>query len=224
MVTAVVVNDVWKYYGVTPALRGVSLCVEDGEFVAVMGPSGSGKSTLLALIAGLDRPSKGYVEVFGERISGWSPGRRALWRRRNVGIVFQFYYLIPELTVLENVVLPMKLAGIHRGREKERALELLEAVGLRDKAHRLPGELSGGEQQRVALARALANEPKLLIADEPTASLDTENKKVVASLISELAGDRTVILATHEEWLANMADRVVRLVDGRITSGAERGG
>ena len=221
MGAAVVAEDLWKQYGATVALRGVSLRVEEGEFVAVVGPSGSGKSTLLALIAGLDRPTRGRVEVLGEPISEWGPGRRALWRRRNVGIVFQFYYLIPELTVLENVVLPMRLAGVHRGRERERALELLEAVGLRDKADRLPVELSGGEQQRVALARALANEPRLLVADEPTASLDTENKKIVAGLIRRLAGERTVILATHEEWLAAMADRVVRLVDGRIVE--ERG-
>ncbi|BES82201.1 ABC transporter ATP-binding protein [Pyrodictium abyssi] len=211
-------RGVYKYYGEKiAALRGVDLEVCRGEFVAIVGPSGSGKSTLISLVAGLDRPDSGYVEVLGERISGWPPGRRAVWRRRSVGIVFQFYHLFPLLTVLENVVLPMKLAGVFRGRERERALELLELVGMKDKAGRYPGELSGGEQQRVAIARALANDPPLILADEPTANLDTLNKRRVVELLEEVHEmGKTVVLTTHDPGLAGRADRLVCLVDGAV--------
>jgi len=215
---AVRVVDVAKRYSEKVwALRGVSLEVRRGEFVAVVGPSGSGKSTLLNLIAGLDRPTSGYVEVFGERISDWPPRRRALWRRRMVGVVFQFFHLFPVLTVAENVMLPMRLAGLFRGRERERALELLELVGMRDKASRFPGELSGGEQQRVALARALANDPPLLVADEPTASLDSASKRVVIGILERFHRmGKTIVMATHDPELARVADRVVCLVDGVV--------
>ena len=211
-------EEVYKYYGERiVALRGVSFRVERGEFVAILGPSGSGKSTLINLVAGLDKPDRGSVEVLGERISEWSPSRRAVWRRRSIGIVFQFYHLFPLLTALENVMLPMKLAGIFRGREKERALDLLELVGMRDKADRYPGELSGGEQQRVAIARALANDPPILLADEPTASLDSENKMRILELLGDIHRlGKTVILTTHDPVLAERAERIICLVDGVI--------
>ena len=216
--TVVRLGGVYKYYGERiVALRGVDLEIESGEFVAILGPSGSGKSTLINLVAGLDKPDRGYIEVLGERISEWSPSRRAVWRRKSIGIVFQFYHLFPLLTALENVVLPMKLAGVFRGRERERALELLELVGMHDKADRYPGELSGGEQQRVAIARALANDPPILLADEPTASLDSGNKMRILELLKDIHKlGKTVILTTHDPVLAERAERIICLVDGVI--------
>ncbi len=217
----VVVEDVWKSYRVgrvvQPALRGVSLEFERGEFTAIMGPSGSGKSTLIHLIAGLDVPDRGRVVVGGVEVSSMGESARAAWRRRNVGIVFQFLHLVPVLTALENVVLPMELAGVPRGLRRERALKLLEFVGLAEKAGRLPSELSGGEQQRVAIARALAADPPLLLADEPTANLDSENKWRVVELLREASRrGKTVIFTTHDPEVAGAADRVVRLSDGRV--------
>ena len=221
MVEALVFDGVWKVYRLglveVPALRGVSFTVERGEFAAVVGPSGSGKSTLIFLAAGIEAPTRGRIVALGEEISSRGEGWRRRWRRRNVGVVFQFFHLIPTLTALENVMLAMELAGTHKGRRKERAMELLEFVGLASKADRYPYELSGGEQQRVAIARALAHDPPLLLADEPTANLDTENKRRVVELLREAAGNgRTVIFATHDPDLARGADRVVRLVDGRV--------
>ena len=216
--TVVRLENVYKYYGEKiVALRGVDLEIKSGEFVAILGPSGSGKSTLINLVAGLDKPDRGYIEVLGERISEWSPSRRAVWRRKSIGIVFQFYHLFPLLTALENVVLPMKLAGVFRGHERERALELLELVGMRDKADRYPSELSGGEQQRVAIARALANDPPILLADEPTASLDSGNKMRILELLKDIHKlGKTVILTTHDPVLAERAERIICLVDGVI--------
>jgi len=218
---AIVFEDVWKLYGsgpaASPALRGASLEVESGTLTALLGPSGSGKTTAIFLAAGLDVPTRGRVVVLGWEVSGRSEGWRRRWRRENIGIVFQFFHLVPTLTALENVVLAMEIAGRPRRGRVERALELLEFVGLRGKADRYPQELSGGEQQRVALARALAHDPPLLLADEPTANLDYANKLRVVELLREAAGrGRTVVFATHDEKLASAADRVIRLVDGRV--------
>ena len=200
-----------------PAVREASFTVGRGEFAAIVGPSGSGKSTLIFLAAGIEVPTTGKVVALGEEISSRGEGWRRRWRRRSVGIVFQFFHLIPTLTALENVVLAMELAGTHKGSRRERALELLEFVGLRGKADRYPSELSGGEQQRVAIARALAHDPPLVLADEPTANLDTANKRRVVELLREAAGDgRTVVFATHDPDLARGADRVIRIVDGRV--------
>lgn len=210
-------SGVVKRYGGVEALRGVDLEVSEGEFLAVVGPSGSGKSTLISIIAGLDRPDEGRVVVLGREISTMSPSARARWRRRSVGIVFQFFHLFPLLTALENVMLPMRIAGTYRGRRRERAMELLRLVGAEHVADRYPGEMSGGEQQRVAVARALANDPPLLLADEPTASLDVENKGRIVELLSRLHDmGKTVVLTTHDPGLASGATRVVRLVDGRV--------
>ncbi len=214
-------RDVWKDYVVgkvrVTALKGIDLDVDSGEFLAVTGPSGSGKSTLIYLLSGLDIPTRGFIRVGGVEISRLDQAKRASWRRMNVGIVFQFFHLIPTLTALENVMLTMELAGIPAGKRVERALELLEFVGLKGKADRYPWELSGGEQQRVAIARALAHDPPLILADEPTANLDYENKVRIVELLREVSrAGKTVVFATHDLELARRADRVVHLRDGVV--------
>ncbi len=213
------VRDVWKEYRigkvVVPALRGVSLEIGESEFVALVGPSGSGKSTLLYLMGGLDRPTKGSIRVSGEDITGLSDSRLAMWRRRNVGIVFQFFHLIPVLTAYENVLLQAELAGLPKKERMERARGLLEFVGLGDKMDRFPSELSGGEQQRVAIARALAGDPKLILADEPTANLDYTNKLRIVELLRRARElGKTVVFATHDTQLASYADRIISIRDG----------
>jgi len=197
------------------ALRAVSLTIQPGEWVAIVGPSGCGKSTLLNLIAGLDRPTSGTVRVAGIDLSVLDEEALARWRRRTIGIVFQFFQLLPTLTALENVQLPLTLAG--RPRARARARELLEAVGLGHAAHRLPSELSGGERQRVAIARALANDPQLLLADEPTGNLDSETGTAVLTLFERAwQAGTTVVLVTHDPGVANRAQRIVELRDGKV--------
>ena len=197
------------------ALRNVSLTVQEGEFVAIVGPSGSGKSTLLGLIAGLDRPDSGDVWVSNTPVHALSQDALARWRRTHVGIVFQFFQLLPTLTALENVMVPLSLAR-HPNAE-ERAWALLDAVGVAHRAHHLPAELSGGEQQRVAIARALANDPAILLADEPTGNLDTRTGAHILALLARLhAEGRTLVLVTHDDTLAQQAERIVRVHDGRI--------
>lgn len=207
------------------ALEGVTLTVAAGEFVAVVGKSGSGKSTLLNLIAAIDRPSSGEVHVGGEDLNRLDESRLALFRGRTVGVVFQFFQLLPTLTVLENTMLPMDFCGTFAPREaRARALALLEQVGIVEQAGKLPSALSGGQQQRAAIARALANDPPLLVADEPTGNLDTHTAEAVLALLGELSrAGKTVLMVTHERDLAGRVDRVIRLVDGRVESD-ERGG
>src|SRR5687767_11259707 len=197
-------------------LDDVSVSVHRGEFVAIMGPSGSGKSTLLALLAGLDRPSAGGVSVDGEAIEAMSEDRLALLRRRQIGFVFQPFHLLSNFTALENVMLPVELLGGPAPRA--RAQELLERVGLGDRGHHYPSQLSGGEQQRVALARAFAPGPAVLLADEPTGNLDGENGRIVLDIMFQLrrAHRTTLVLVTHDPALAALADRVIRLRDGRV--------
>jgi putative ABC transport system ATP-binding protein len=198
------------------ALRDVCFRVEPGEWVALVGPSGSGKSTLLNLIAGLDRATTGTAVVAGRDLSRLGEESLAAWRARHVGIVFQFFQLLPTLTARENVVLPMEFAG-RKGNRARRAIELLEAVGLAELADRLPGELSGGEQQRVAIARALANEPSLLVADEPTGNLDAASGEgVIEHLRRYWSEGGTVVLVTHDPAIAAGAPRVLTLADGSI--------
>lgn len=216
--------EVWKEYRigkvVVPALKGVSIEIEEGEFVAIEGPSGSGKSTLLYLMGGLDKPSKGNIYVGDLEISSLSNSQLLSWRRRNVGFIFQFFHLLPVLTALENVMLSAELAGIPSSERRERALELLEFVGLGDKLDRFPSELSGGEQQRVAIARALAGDPKVILADEPTANLDYANKVRIVELLkraNELG--KTVVFATHDHTLARYCDRVINIRDGVVDGG-----
>jgi len=201
------------------ALDGVDLQIRRGEFVAVVGPSGSGKSTLLNLMAGIDRPTSGRVIVDGVVLNELSEDELARWRGEHVGIVFQFFQLLPTLTALENVMLPMELRGTYRGQRRRRALQLLERVGLAHAADHLPSELSGGEQQRVAIARALANDPPILLADEPTGNLDTETGQRIVALLAQIhAQGKTVVLVTHERYLSAVATRVIEMQDGRIVA------
>jgi putative ABC transport system ATP-binding protein len=204
------------------ALRGVDFSMSSGEFVAVMGPSGCGKSTLLTLVAGLDTPTDGDVMVAGESLVGRSEDELAVMRRRHVGIVFQFFNLLESMSVLENVTLPAVIAGAPRKRAETRARDLLDLLGLAEKAKDAPGVLSGGQRQRLAIARALANEPTLMLADEPTGALDSEGGHEVLELFRRLhAGGQTVLLVTHDDSVAAAADRIVRMRDGRIDRGSD---
>ncbi|MBU0496092.1 MAG: ABC transporter ATP-binding protein [Chloroflexi bacterium] len=213
--------NVTKVYPMGPrsytALRGVDLDIGAGEFVALIGPSGSGKSTILNMITGIDKPTAGTVTVNGVRIDRLGENALARWRGQNIGIVFQFFQLLPTLTALENVILPMDLRGMHRGKRREQALEHLHLVGLEDHAGHLPSEMSGGEQQRVAIARALANDPPILIADEPTGNLDTGTGERIIDILTELhRRGKTVVMVTHEPYIALLAERVLQVQDGLV--------
>src|SRR6201993_917611 len=199
------------------ALRGGDLTVESGEFVAVMGPSGCGKSTLLNLVAGLDVPDEGTITVAGELVTGRTEDELARMRRKHMGIVFQFFNLLEGMTVLENVVLPSVIAGRRRKMAETRARDLLDLLGIGDKASSVPGVLSGGQRQRLAIPRALANEPTLLLADEPTGALDSAGGAEIIELLRRLhRGGQTIVMVTHDPEVASAAERVVRMRDGRI--------
>jgi len=200
------------------ALRGVDLIVEQGDFVALMGPSGCGKSTFLNLVAGLDVADEGRIFVAGEEVTGRTEDDLARMRRTHIGIVFQFFNLLEGMTVLENVALPAIIAGRKRRPAETRARDLLDLLGIGDKASTMPGVLSGGQRQRLAIARALANNPTLLLADEPTGALDSEGGQEVIELLSRLhTGGQTIMLVTHDPIVAAAAERVVRMRDGRVT-------
>ncbi len=199
------------------ALRGADLVVTGGDFVALMGPSGCGKSTLLNLVAGLDVADEGTITVAGEQVTGRSEDELSQLRRQHIGIVFQFFNLLEGMTVLENVALPAVIAGRKRKMAETRARDLLDLLGIGDKASTVPGMLSGGQRQRLAIARALANEPTLLLADEPTGALDSAGGQEVIELLSRLHnGGQTIVLVTHDAGVAAAANRVVRMRDGRI--------
>ncbi|MGP4104021.1 ABC transporter ATP-binding protein [Nonomuraea sp. KM90] len=218
------VTDVVKTYplgeGEVLAVDRLSLSVEAGEFVAVVGRSGSGKTTLLNLLAGIDRPTSGTVRAAQADLGGLSESELAEWRGRNVGLVFQFFQLLPTLTVAENVMLPMDFAArIPAVRRRDRALELLERVGIADQAGKLPATLSGGQQQRAAIARALANDPPLLLADEPTGNLDSHTAQAVLDVFAGLnAEGRTIVVVSHERDIRAIVRREITLVDGRIVA------
>ncbi|WP_094604129.1 putative ABC transporter ATP-binding protein YknY [Sporomusa silvacetica DSM 10669] len=200
------------------ALKGIHLQVTAGEFVAVVGKSGSGKSTLINMITGIDRPTDGEVWVAGMPVHMLTENQIAIWRGRTVGVVFQFFQLIPTLTVLENVMLPMDFCGMYdRTKRPERARKLLDLVGVGEQAHKLPANLSGGQQQRVAIARSLANDPPLLVADEPTGNLDSRTATAVIDLFKELAASgKTIVMVTHDNDLACRSGRIVTVYDGQI--------
>ncbi len=205
------------------ALKGVDLRIEPGEFVAIVGPSGSGKSTVLNMITGIDRPTQGQVIVGGINLTRLSENRLARWRGEQVGIVFQFFQLLPTLTALENVMLPLHLRGraakVHGEARRELALEHLELVGMHHHAHHLPSELSGGEQQRVAIARALANDPPIVVADEPTGNLDSQTGEMVFDIFRRLANEgKTIVYVTHDTELAHRAHRLIQVRDGLIVA------
>ena len=203
------------------ALRGVDLAIEPGEMVSIVGPSGSGKSTLLNIITGIDRPTAGEVEVAGSDLVPMSEDELAAWRGEHVGIVFQFFQLLPTLTALENTMLPLDFARRESPKQRQQlARSRLELVGLADRAEHFPSELSGGEQQRVAIARALVCDPSLLVADEPTGNLDTETAaEMLAVLVDVNAAGTTVLYVTHDRELSHRAGRIVRLRDGMIDGG-----
>jgi putative ABC transport system ATP-binding protein len=208
------------------ALRGVDMAMARGDFVAIMGPSGCGKSTLLNLVAGLDTPTDGEILVAGESLAGRDEDDLARMRRAHIGIVFQFFNLLEGMSVLENVALPAIVAGSSRKQAETRARDLLDLLGLSDKAGKAPGVLSGGQRQRLAIARALANQPTLLLADEPTGALDSEGGAEIMELFRRLHADgQTILLVTHDDAVAAAADRIVHMRDGRIedASGARAG-
>lgn len=221
---AVHLRDVTKTYEsgsrAFTALHNVSLSVGAGEFVAIVGKSGSGKTTLLNVLAGIDRPTKGEIVAAGTSVHTLSESQLAEWRGKTVGLVFQFFQLLPTLTVLENVMLAMDFVGaVPAAARRSRATELLEHVGIQDQADKLPATLSGGQQQRAAIARALANDPPIVLADEPTGNLDEQTRASVLELFEELNADgRTVIIVTHERDIGQYADRLVTLVDGRVAA------
>ncbi len=200
-----------------PALRDVNLEIEEGEFLAIMGPSGSGKSTLLNIIGCLDKPTGGRVFIDGANTASLSENELAEVRRDKVGFVFQQFNLIHSLNALENVSLPMFFAGVKRSERLKRAEELLAKVGLRERMHHKPMEMSGGQQQRVAIARALANDPKIIIGDEPTGNVDTEAGNVIMGILGDLNREgKTIIVVTHDPGIAAHAKRVIRMRDGRL--------
>ncbi|MBU4201886.1 MAG: ABC transporter ATP-binding protein [Candidatus Altiarchaeota archaeon] len=214
-------EDVWKIYQMgkvqVNALRGSSLEIMPGEFVAIMGPSGSGKSTLMNLVGCLDIPSKGRIFLEGQDISELEESELAQIRGRIIGFVFQTFNLIPSLTALENVMLPMTFQGIQRYEREERAAKLLEMMGLGKRIHHKPAELSGGQQQRVAIARSLANDPDVILADEPTGNLDSKTGNEVMDMLTKLNKDgKTIVMVTHDNNLSKYADRIVNIMDGKI--------
>jgi putative ABC transport system ATP-binding protein len=200
------------------ALSGVDLQVNDGEFVAIIGKSGSGKSTLLNMMTGIDHPTSGEVYVRGTPVHSLDEWQLGKWRGREVGIIFQFFQLLPTLTVAQNIMLPMEFAGLYTPRQRrERAVKLLGLVGLADQADKMPSALSGGQQQRVAIARALANDPPLLVADEPTGNLDSETADAIFALFERLVAEgKSVVMVTHDGELAERANRSFTVADGKI--------
>jgi len=216
------VRDVVKAYeteaGEFLALKGIKLAIGDGEFVGVIGKSGSGKSTLINMISGIDRPTKGEVNIGGAPVHTFNEGEMAKWRGRNLGIVFQFFQLLPILTVLENVMLPMDFCHLYSpAQRRKRAYEVLEMVGVAEHGHKLPSQLSGGEQQRVAIARALANDPPIILADEPTGNLDSKTSERVFNLFEALvAGGKTIVMVTHDSDQAKRVKRTIIIADGEI--------
>lgn len=221
------IRNVVKTYatpsGLFTALSGVSLQVYAGEFVAIVGKSGSGKSTLINVITGIDRPTSGEMHVAGAPVHTLRENELSPWRGRNIGVVFQFFQLLPTLTVAENVILPMDFCKTYPVRERRaRALALLEQVGIVEQADKLPSALSGGQQQRAAIARALANDPPIIVADEPTGNLDTQTSNAVLQLFADLsASGKTVVMVTHERDLQHLISRSIVLSDGAIVSNAQ---
>jgi putative ABC transport system ATP-binding protein len=204
------------------ALKDVDLQIEEGKFIAVVGKSGSGKSTLLNMLTGIDRPTSGQVAINGTAVTNLDEDEIAEWRGRNIGVVFQFFQLMPTLTVVENVMLPMDFCNVYLPRERRKqAMSLLERVDIADQANKFPATLSGGQQQRVAIARALANDPPIVVADEPTGNLDSQTANDILTLFQQLsANGKTVVVVTHERDIADRVSYIVTLVDGRIVNSA----
>jgi lipoprotein-releasing system ATP-binding protein len=214
----ITVDNVCKRFDRLEVLRGVSLQVDRGEVVSIVGPSGAGKSTLLQIIGSLDRPDSGRVIFDGEEITPYNERRMAAFRNAHIGFVFQFHRLLPEFTMQENVALPAMIGGMAHREAMDRAMQLIEYMGLRDRAHHRPNALSGGERQRAAVARALINNPDVVLADEPSGSLDSHNRAELHQLFFDLRRDRgqTFLIVTHDEGLAADSDRIIHLADGMV--------
>jgi putative ABC transport system ATP-binding protein len=223
---AVVLRDVFKTYvgpaGTFTALKGINLTFNDGDFISIVGKSGSGKSTLLNMLTGIDHPTSGDVLIGGKRIYDLSESQRALWRGRNMGIVFQFFQLLPTLTLVENVMLPMDYCNSHPVKERRgRAMELLELVGLADQARKLPASVSNGQQQSAAIARSLATEPPIILADEPTGNLDSRSAEIIINLFARLSEQgKTILIVTHDPSLTKFTDSTITLADGLVVDNA----
>ena len=216
----IIATDIVKSFDGLRVVDGVSLTIAPGEFVSIVWPSGAGKTTLLQILGSLDRPDSGTVSYDGTVITSLSENRMAAFRNRNMGFVFQFHQLLPEFTLAENVAMPAMIGGESRGRALERAAEILRSLGLGDRLTHRPSQLSGGERQRGAVARALINDPRVILADEPTGSLDSRNREELYSLFVQLKAStgKTLVIVTHDESLARSADRVIHMADGRIVT------
>ncbi|MBQ2595603.1 MAG: ABC transporter ATP-binding protein [Bacteroidaceae bacterium] len=211
-------RDITKNFGALQVLRGIDLDISKGEVVSIVGPSGAGKTTLLQIMGTLDSPTSGRVIINGQDVSQLGQRRLAHFRNQHIGFVFQFHQLLPEFTALENVMIPAFIGGSGRKEARERALELLQFMGLQERANHKPSELSGGEKQRVAVARALVNKPDVVMADEPSGSLDSQNKEELHRLFFDLRDryGQTFVIVTHDETLAAMTDRTIHMIDGRL--------
>ncbi|NLB77472.1 MAG: ABC transporter ATP-binding protein [Clostridiaceae bacterium] len=222
MSAIITLNEVYRAYRMGQerivAVNGVSLEIEEGEICCMKGPSGSGKSTLLHLMAGLDRPSKGTITIGKTRIDTLSENQLALFRQRYVGFIFQSYYLIPTLTAIENVAMPLTFCGVPKNKRMKKAKELLAGVGLKDRMRHKPSEMSGGQQQRVSIARAFANNPKVIFADEPTGNLDTATTFEMMNLMTDMAKtwNQTMVIVTHDNEISGYASRIINIRDGKI--------
>lgn len=215
------IKDITKNFGNLQVLRGVNLHIGKGEVISVVGPSGAGKTTLLQLIGALDRPTSGSISFNGEELARMSDKQLATFRNKHIGFVFQFHQLLPEFTALENIIIPALIAGRNRNEAEQEAMKLLDVMGLKERAGHKPSEMSGGENQRVAVARALINKPSLILADEPSGSLDSKNKEELHKLFFELRDryGQTFFIVTHDEGLARITDRTIRMVDGVVCNG-----
>lgn len=200
------------------ALRNVNLKIQTGEFCSITGPSGSGKSTLLHLLSGLDIPTSGTILIDNQNISNFNDKEATKFRQKYIGLIFQFHFLLPEFTAMENIMIPQILSGVSQKKAKEKALELLEKVNILNKKNNRPSQMSGGEQQRVAIARALSNEPKILLADEPTGNLDSVNSKNIYSILKNLNEEyhQTIVIVTHDLGFAKSTNRIIEIIDGKI--------